>query len=208
MWPFKTKPAPPGIIIRSVLGEEIDRVEGWNLENKILRDKNWNHVDLSGMCLDGSDLSGSNLLGANLRNASLRNCKLVDCEISYADVSGCHFDGSDLKGCLMWRTETYRARFENILMDDTSDIPARRVVGGSMSALRVAPCRMATTSAACLPVRARFPRRVPLHGSTTWPLRYRIPSVGSRAAESQESELRTCSCSASRAKPGTDLGAF
>jgi hypothetical protein len=30
----------------------------------------------------------------------------------------------------MWRTEIYGATFNNSLMDDASDIPARRVVGG------------------------------------------------------------------------------
>ena len=60
------------------------------------------------------------------------NPKLVDCEISYADVSGCFFDGSDMRACLMWKTETRGAHFRDIMMDDASDIPARKVVGGSM----------------------------------------------------------------------------
>jgi len=124
-------PTPPGVIIRNRLGEEIDRVAGWDLCNKDLRNRNWQHVDLSHVRLDGSDLSGTNMLGANLQGASLRSCKLVGCEISYADATECDFSGSDMKSCLMWRTETYWACFENILMDEDSDIPGRKVVRGS-----------------------------------------------------------------------------
>jgi len=128
MWPFsKPKPIPPGVIIRNRLGEEIDRVEGWTLEHKDLRLRNWPHVDLNGVSLSGSDLSGSNLLGANLSRASLRNCQLVGCEISYANASDARFDSSDMRGCLMWRTETHGASFEDILIDETSDIPKRKV---------------------------------------------------------------------------------
>lgn len=122
------KPVPTQII-RDRLGREIDRVEGWNLCNKDLRYRNWSHVSLSGVSLDGSDLSGSNLLGADLRGTSLRNCKLVACEISFADASGCDFSDANMIGCLLYRTETECARFQNVLMNEDSDIPERRVTG-------------------------------------------------------------------------------
>jgi uncharacterized protein YjbI with pentapeptide repeats len=129
MWPFaKPKPIPPGVIIRDRLGREIDRVEGWNLEHKDLRLRDWRHVDLHGVSLAGSDLSGTNMLGADLRDASLRYCKLVGCEISYADVSGCDFSGSNLAGCLMWRTETYGAKLHDVLFSEESDIPRIKVL--------------------------------------------------------------------------------
>jgi hypothetical protein len=32
----------------------------------------------------------------------------------------------------MWKTETKGDRFQNILMDEASDIPARKVVGGTL----------------------------------------------------------------------------
>jgi uncharacterized protein YjbI with pentapeptide repeats len=107
MWPFsapKSKPVPV-VIIRDRLGREIDRVQGWNLERKDLRNQDWRHVDLSGQCLDNSDLSGTNMLGADLRGASLINCTLVGCEISYADASGCDFSGSNMVGCLLYRSD-------------------------------------------------------------------------------------------------------
>jgi uncharacterized protein YjbI with pentapeptide repeats len=128
MWPFtKPKPTPPTIIIRNVLGEEIDRVEGWNLEHKMLRNRNWAHVDLSGLVLDGSDLTGSNMIGANLRGASLRYCTLVGCEISYADATGCDFSGSNMVGCLLYRSETHGAKFRDVTLSEESDIPGIKV---------------------------------------------------------------------------------
>jgi uncharacterized protein YjbI with pentapeptide repeats len=120
------KPAPV-VIIRDRLGREIDRVEGWNLERKDLRNRDWRHVNLSGQNLDGSDLSATNLLGADLRGASLNNCKLVGCEISYADASGCDFTGSDMAGCLLYRSETQRTKLHNVLLSEESDIPKIKV---------------------------------------------------------------------------------
>jgi uncharacterized protein YjbI with pentapeptide repeats len=117
----QSKPAPPVIIVRNRLGEEIDRVG--SLEHKDLRFRDWRHVNLRGRNLDGSDLSGTNMLGADLRGASLNNCKLVGCEISYADVSGCDFTGSDMAGCLLYRSETQRAKFNNVVLSKDSDVP-------------------------------------------------------------------------------------
>jgi uncharacterized protein YjbI with pentapeptide repeats len=102
-------------------------VADWNLEHKDLRGKDWRHVDLRDQCLDGGDLSGTNMLGADLRGASLNNCKLVGCEISYADVSGCDFSGSNMVGCLLYRSETQRARFNNVVLSEDSDIPKIKV---------------------------------------------------------------------------------
>lgn len=122
-----SKPAPPVIIIRDRLGREIDRVEGWNLERKELSNRDWRHIDLRGQCLDGSDLSGTNMLGADLRGASLNNCILVGCEISYADASGCDFSGSNMVGCLLYRSETQRAKFNKIVLSEESDVPKIKV---------------------------------------------------------------------------------
>jgi hypothetical protein len=60
MWPFeKPKPTPPGVIIRNVLGEVIDRVEGvWHLANADLHGRQWPHADLSGLSLDGANCEG------------------------------------------------------------------------------------------------------------------------------------------------------
>jgi uncharacterized protein YjbI with pentapeptide repeats len=128
MWPFtKPKPTPPGVIIRNRLGEQIDRVQGWNLERKDLRNRDWSHVDLRGQCLDGSDISGANMLGADLRGASLNNCKLVGCEISYADVSGCDFSGSNMVSCSLYRSETQGAKFHKVLLSEESDVPKIKV---------------------------------------------------------------------------------
>jgi uncharacterized protein YjbI with pentapeptide repeats len=128
MWPFSPKPKPaPFVVIRDRLGREIDRVVGWNLEHKDLRFKDWRHVDLRRLDLRGSDLSGSNLMGADLRNASLRYCNLAGCEISYADVSGCDFTGSNMVCCLLYRSETQRTKFHNVLLSEESDVPKIKV---------------------------------------------------------------------------------
>lgn len=117
----------PNVIIFNRLGEEIDRVQGWDLCNKDLRNKDWRHVNLSGLVLDGSDLTGTNMIGANLRRASLRYCALVNCEISYADTTGCDFSGSNMVGCLLYRSETNGAKLRDVLISEESDIPKIKV---------------------------------------------------------------------------------
>lgn len=64
-WFSPPKPAAV-IIIRDVLGEEIDRVPARDLYNQDLRGKQWMHPDLSGMSLFGANLEGANLFGARL----------------------------------------------------------------------------------------------------------------------------------------------
>lgn len=122
MWPFSEPiPAPPVITIRNRLAEEIDRVDGWNLERRDLRRRDWRHVDLRGLCLDGSDLSGTNALGADLRDASLRNCKLLPVTFR-TQMQADAISGSDMVGCLIYRTETHLAKFRNVLLDEESDV--------------------------------------------------------------------------------------
>lgn len=72
MWPFSApKPTPPGVIIRNVLGEQIDHVQGmWDLANADLRSRQWPHADLSGLSLSGANLQGTNLMGARLVRTS------------------------------------------------------------------------------------------------------------------------------------------
>jgi uncharacterized protein YjbI with pentapeptide repeats len=118
----------PVVIIKNRVSEEIDSVEGWDLCGKDLRNRDWRHANLVGMSLQGSNLSGTNLLGANLQGASLRNCILVNCEVSYADISGCDFSGADMDGCLLYRSETQRARFNNVRATERSDIPGCKIL--------------------------------------------------------------------------------
>ncbi len=65
--------------------------------------------------------------GADLRGASLKNCNLAGCDISYADVSGCDFSGSNMVGCLLYRSETQRAKFNNVVLSEESDVPKIKV---------------------------------------------------------------------------------
>jgi uncharacterized protein YjbI with pentapeptide repeats len=87
---------------------------------------------LPGYCAiisDAADLSGTNMIGADLRGASLRPCRLVGCDLSYASVSQCDFSQSDLRGCLMWRTETQHAIFRDALLSEETDIPGLKMLG-------------------------------------------------------------------------------
>jgi hypothetical protein len=59
------------VIIRNVLGEEIDRIPARDLYNQDLHGKQWMHADLSGMSLFGANLEGANLFGARLVRTSL-----------------------------------------------------------------------------------------------------------------------------------------
>jgi uncharacterized protein YjbI with pentapeptide repeats len=124
------KPKPmPVVIIRNVLGEEIDRVAGYDLSGQDLRGRNWSHADLSGRSLDGANCEGINLFGARLVKTSFSRTNLRSAEISFADATGAHFRQADLTDVAMYRTETALARFEDSLLTEHSDIPGRRVTG-------------------------------------------------------------------------------
>jgi hypothetical protein len=81
MWPFSPpEPVPPDVIIRNVLGEEIDRVEGmWDLVNADLRARPGPHADLSGLSLDGANCESINVFGACLVRTSFLQSKFVWC---------------------------------------------------------------------------------------------------------------------------------
>jgi uncharacterized protein YjbI with pentapeptide repeats len=129
MWPFtKPKPAPPGVLIRNVVGEQIDFVAGvWDLTNAELSHRQWQHANLSGLSLDGANCEGINLFGARLVKTSFSRCNLRDAELSYANASSCDFGGANLDGCLLYRAETCGAKFDNARVTPQSDIPGRKI---------------------------------------------------------------------------------
>jgi hypothetical protein len=142
MWPFtSSKPVPPGVVIRNVLGEEIDRVEGvWELSDADLRRRNWQHADLSGMSLDGANCEGINLFGARLVGTSFSRCNLHNAELSFSNSAGAIFRKANLDGCLLYRAETKLACFDGVLLSQASDIPGVRIVvpeGELRSGLRI-----------------------------------------------------------------------
>jgi uncharacterized protein YjbI with pentapeptide repeats len=119
----------PVIIIRNVLGEEIDRVEGAHeLSGQDLRGRNWSHADLSGPSLDGANCEGINLFGARLVKASFCRTNLRDAESSFADATGADFRHADLTDALMYQTETQLAKFDQATFSEHSDIPGRKVL--------------------------------------------------------------------------------
>jgi uncharacterized protein YjbI with pentapeptide repeats len=127
-WFSPPKPAPV-VIIRNVLGEEIDRVEGvrdlWGGVD--LRGRQWAHADLAGQWLDGANLEGANLFGARLVHTSFARCNLRNAELSFSNAYGANFRGSDMDGCLMYCSETKHARFDEAILSPTSDIPGKYV---------------------------------------------------------------------------------
>jgi len=130
MWPFaKPKPTPPGVIIRNVLGEEIDCVNGVrHLENADLRHRRWHHADLSGISLDGANCEGINLFGARLVRTSFCRANLRNAERSFSNATQANFRRANLEGCKMYRSEIALARFDDVVLSESSDIPGLRVV--------------------------------------------------------------------------------
>jgi uncharacterized protein YjbI with pentapeptide repeats len=122
-----SEPTPPGVIIRNVLGEEIDRVEGvWDLVNADLRGRQWQHANLSGLCLDGAHCEGINLFGARLVRTSFCRANLRNAELSFSDATGANFRDANLDACLMYRSETRLAHFDHAVLSEQSDIPGMR----------------------------------------------------------------------------------
>jgi len=126
---FSAPKRAPVVIIRNRVGEEIDRVEGWDLCGKDLKGRQWAHAELSGLSLAGADCEGINLFGARLVKTSFCRANLRGAEISFADATSADFRQADLTYALMYRTETMSAHFEDSLMSEQSDIPGRKVLG-------------------------------------------------------------------------------
>ena len=123
-WFSPPRPAPV-VIIRNVLGEEIDRVEGvrdlWGGVD--LRGRNWSYAELSGIWLDGSDLTGANLFGARCVGTSFARCKMVDANLAYALIEGGSFRKADLEGADLLHTKIERTRFDGTMIGPTTTIP-------------------------------------------------------------------------------------
>ena len=133
-WFSPPKPAPV-VIIRNVLGEEIDRIPARDLYNQDLRGKKWMHADLSGMSLFGANLEGANLFGARLYRTDFQKASLRDAELAFSYAAGANFRGSDMRGCSLYRAEIGLGRrhssadFTDALVNEASDIPEHKVFG-------------------------------------------------------------------------------
>jgi hypothetical protein len=44
-------------------------------------------------------------------------------------ISGCDFTGSDMTGCLLYRSETHGAKLHNVVLSEESDLPKIKVFG-------------------------------------------------------------------------------
>jgi uncharacterized protein YjbI with pentapeptide repeats len=132
----KPKPAPV-VIIYNVLHEEIDRVVGaWDLVGQDLRGKQWAHAELSDLSLYGAQCDGINLLGARLHRTDFQKASLRGAELAFSYAAGANFRGSDMRGCSLYRAEIGQRRsrhvsadFTDALLDESTDIPGRKVLG-------------------------------------------------------------------------------
>jgi hypothetical protein len=133
-WFSPPKPAPV-VVIRNVLGEEIDRVPARDLCNLDLRGKQWMHADLSGMSLFGANLEGANLFGARLVRTSFYRANLRGAELAFSYAAGASFRRADMRGCSLYRAEIGLGRqhpsvdFTDALVNEATDIPERKVFG-------------------------------------------------------------------------------
>ena len=111
MWPFSTDKPAPVVMIRDVLGEEIDRVEGvrdlWGGVD--LRGRNWSRAELSNDA-DGSDLDRRQSIGARCVGTSFARCNLKNANLAYARIEGASFRQADLEGADLLYTDVKRAR--------------------------------------------------------------------------------------------------
>ena len=123
------------IIIRNVLGEEIDRVPARDLYNQDLRGKQWMHADLSGMSLFGANLDGANLFGARLLRTDFQKASLRGAELAFSYAGGASFRGADLRECSLYRAEIGLSRrhssadLTDALVNEATDIPEIKVFG-------------------------------------------------------------------------------
>ena len=125
----------PVVIVRNVLGEQIDVVNARDLSGQDLRGRNWNHADLSGLSLWGARCDGIQLLGARLFRTDFQKASLRGAELAFSYAAGASFRGSDLRGCSLYRAEIGLGRrhssadFTDALVDEATDIPERKVFG-------------------------------------------------------------------------------
>jgi uncharacterized protein YjbI with pentapeptide repeats len=133
-WFSPPKPAPV-VIIRNVLGEQIDIVNARDLWNQDLRGRNWNHADLSGLSLYGAQCDGINLLGARLFRTDFQKASLRGADLAFSYAAGANFRGADLRQCSLYRAEIGLGRrhssadFTDALVNEATDIPERKVFG-------------------------------------------------------------------------------
>jgi uncharacterized protein YjbI with pentapeptide repeats len=130
----KSKPVPV-VIIRNVLGEEIDRVEGVrDLWSQDLRSRQWPHADLSKQSLAGANCEGINLFGARLERTDFSHAILKNAELSFSYAAGANFRNADLRGCALYMSQVGwprdrqhpAAEFDGALLNESSDVPEHK----------------------------------------------------------------------------------
>jgi Pentapeptide repeats (8 copies) len=109
---FSAPKSKPGVIIRNVLGEQIDVVNARDLWNQDLRGRNWSHADLSYQSLYGAQCDGINLFGARLYRTDFQKASLRGADLSFSYAAGASFDRTrprSLRTPLSTRTQTFQS---------------------------------------------------------------------------------------------------
>jgi uncharacterized protein YjbI with pentapeptide repeats len=133
-WFSPPKPVPV-VIIRNVLGEQIDVVNARDLWGQDLRGRNWSHADLSYQSLYGAQCDGINLFGARLYRTDFQKASLRGAELAFSYAAGAGFRGADLRECSLYRAEIGLSRrhssadFTDALVNEATDIPEHKVFG-------------------------------------------------------------------------------
>jgi uncharacterized protein YjbI with pentapeptide repeats len=133
-WFSPPKPAPV-VIIRNVLGEQIDVVYARDLSGQDLKGRQWPHADLSSLSLWGAQCDGINLLGARLFRTDFQKASLRGAELAFSYAAGASFRGADLRECSLYRAEIGLGRrhssadFTDALVNEASDMPCIKVFG-------------------------------------------------------------------------------
>jgi uncharacterized protein YjbI with pentapeptide repeats len=131
---FTPKPAPV-VIIRNVLGEQIDVVYARDLSGQDLKGRQWPHADLSNVSLWGGQCDGINLFGARLFRTDFQKASLRGADLAFSYAAGASFRGSDMRGCSLYRAEIGLGRrhssadFTEALVNEATDIPEHKVFG-------------------------------------------------------------------------------
>jgi uncharacterized protein YjbI with pentapeptide repeats len=99
---FSAPRPKPVLIVRKVLGEQIDIVNARDLWGQDLRGQNWSHVNLSGLSLYGAQCDEINLFGARLHRTDFQKAshRGADLAFSYAAII-VQFSGARIFGSVL-----------------------------------------------------------------------------------------------------------
>lgn len=100
-------------ILTSIVTPSVVKAENMEHLNQLLKTKQCENCDLSGVGLVMSNLSGANLKGANLSGANLSRANLSGANLTGANLSGASFYGANLSGANLSEAMVNGSDFRN-----------------------------------------------------------------------------------------------